>query len=31
MSYVMMKAMNELEPMPRDMCNVVWEILSIYF
>ena len=26
MSYVMMKAINELEPMPRDMCNVVWEI-----
>ena len=26
MSYIMMKAMNELEPMPRDMCNVVWEI-----
>ena len=26
MSYVTMKFMKKIEPMPRDMCNVVWEI-----
>ena len=26
MSYVTMKFMKKIDPMPRDMCNVVWEI-----